>query len=358
MRLLASVSGHGRGHLAQSALVIEALRRQHPGLSLTIWSALSRVSVAQRIAEPFAYRHDPDDFGLHMQDSMRIRLSESAAHYEILHRHLDAALDERARNAVSDGADVVLANVSYLAIAAAARAGIPAVAMCSLNWADVWAHFFSARAGAGRIHDEMLDAYNQADTFLLPEPSMPMREIRVTRPIGPLARTGRRVRDLISGAAGIRGRFGLITLQGADRLPVETWPLDEMGWHWLVPAAWRVRHARVRDIETVLAAAGAGFAELVASADVLIAKPGYGTFVEAACNGARVVYVRRPDWPEQEFLIPWLRRHAPAVEVSAATLCSGPGRGLLEELASLPRGDAVEPSGIGEAAGLLAGYGS
>ena len=81
MRLLATITGHGFGHLAQSALVIEALRAQHPDLSLTVWSGLARESVEARIPQPFHYHHDTDDFGLHMRDSMQIRVRESAEHY-------------------------------------------------------------------------------------------------------------------------------------------------------------------------------------------------------------------------------------------------------------------------------------
>lgn len=355
MRLLASVTGHGLGHLAQSALVIQALRAMRPELSLTVWSALARESVAARIAPPFHYHHDADDFGLHMRNSMQIRLRESAEHYEQIHARLDAAIDERARRMERERADVVLANVSYLAVAAAARAGIPALAMCSLNWAHIWAHFFGNRPGAARIHNEMLGAYDRADAFLMPEPSMPMPELAAARPIGPLARVGRARPRALARAAGSHGPIGLVTLRGSDRLAVESWPHDT-GWVWLLPAEWGVRHAAARDIEAVANAAGLGFADLVASADMLIAKPGYGTFAEAACNRSRVIFMRRPDWPEQDWLIAWLARHAPCTEVTPQSMRAGPEPGLLAALVARPRGEAVPPSGIEQAAGALARY--
>ena len=40
------------------------------------------------------------------------------------------------------------------------------------------------------------------------------------------------------------------------------------------------------------------FADLLASSDALLCKPGYGSFVEAASCGVPVLYVARPDWPE------------------------------------------------------------
>ena len=40
MRLLATISAHGLGHLAQSAPVLNALRRRVPQLDLTVASTL------------------------------------------------------------------------------------------------------------------------------------------------------------------------------------------------------------------------------------------------------------------------------------------------------------------------------
>lgn len=355
MRVLVTISGHGLGHLAQCALVIEALRRAQPQTRLTVWSALPRERLATRIAEPFDYHHDADDFGLHMQDSMRIRLRESAEHYERIHARLIAAVGERARRMEDSGADVVLANVSYLAVAAAATSGLPALAMCSLNWADVWAHFFAHRPGAARIHEQMLEAYRSATVFLRPEPSMPMPGLGATREIGAIARLGRRRRRELARSVGAPpdARIALVTLRGADRPPLESWP-DRDRWLWLVPAEWQARHRSVIDIEAACASSGLEFPDLVASADALIAKPGYGTFTEAACNRARVMYVRRPDWPEQEALIPWLERHVPAIETSPSALRAGPSPDTLAGLLAREPGDAVVPRGIGEAAGELA----
>ena len=50
--------------------------------------------------------------------------------------------------------------------------------------------------------------------------------------------------------------------------------------------------------------------------DAIIAKPGYGTFVEAAIQGVPVLYLPRPGWPEQPCLVEWLRGHGRAVAIT------------------------------------------
>ena len=57
--------------------------------------------------------------------------------------------------------DIVLADVPYLTLAAASRASIPAAALCSLNWADIYRHYFNNRTEAGKILAEMESAYRR-----------------------------------------------------------------------------------------------------------------------------------------------------------------------------------------------------
>jgi hypothetical protein len=66
MKLLAVISQHGLGHLAQAAPVLNALRKQQPDLALTIWSGLSPVALRARIEGPFTHRHESADVGLLM----------------------------------------------------------------------------------------------------------------------------------------------------------------------------------------------------------------------------------------------------------------------------------------------------
>src|SRR5690606_19412490 len=73
--------------------------------------------------------------------------------------------------------DLVFSNVSPLPLAGAAAAGIPGVAMCSLNWADLFAHYYASEDWAAPIHAAMQAAYASASTFLRLTPGMPMETL-------------------------------------------------------------------------------------------------------------------------------------------------------------------------------------
>jgi len=96
------------------------------------------------------------------------------------------------------------------------------------------------------------------------------------------------------------------------------------------------------------------FIDVLRSADALITKPGYGSFVEAACNGVPVLYVPRHDWPEEPFLVPWLQHHGRGLSLRRDQLEQGDFAIDLATLLMLAPQVPVEPTGIDEAATRLA----
>lgn len=321
--LFADVSAHGFGHLAQAAPVLNRLAELLPGLRLTLRSGLPGEKLRQRIRAPFDHIAAASDFGYLMLDALRIDLAATAAAYRSAHADYAARVAAEAALLRELRADAVFADVSYLPLAGAALAGIPAAALCSLNWADLFHHYFGDETWAAPIHAEMLAAYRGA-IFMRATPGMPMPSLERQFVVGPIASRGNERRaellaKLGAGEAAPRSSIVLVALGGIPtRLPVEGWPVRP-DTRWLVPAAWNVQRADMHAFEPL----GWEFADLLRSVDAVVTKPGYGTFAEAVRNGAAVIYQRRDDWPEQQYLIDWLRTNARCAEISAANLAAG-----------------------------------
>jgi hypothetical protein len=64
-------------------------------------------------------------------------------------------------------------------------------------------------------------------------------------------------------------------------------------------------------------------AEAVAACDVLLGKPGYGTFSEAAAHGCRVLFVPRPDYCEARALAAWIGEVCASRELPRADFDAG-----------------------------------
>lgn len=349
MHLFADISGHGLGHLAISAPILNALARKRTDLRLTIRSAIPTERLRQRIGIEFTHWQQASDFGFRMLDALSVDRIASAAEYREVHADWDRRVARDAATISDLAPDLVFANVSYLALAGAAAAGVPAIAACSLNWADLFAHFFGGEAWAAPIHAEMLAAYRSASAFLRITPGMPMAKLARVVPIGVVASPGRPCDlGLPTGTRAV-----LLALGGiSHRLPVEDWP-TRPDIFWILPEEWRCRRADTRSVESF----GLAFPDLLASVDAVVTKPGYGTFTEAAVNGTPVIFQRRADWPEQDCLIEWLTSNGNCIEVSGS-LNSGIPTSVLEHVASASPRRAARPTGAEEAAEILMDIGS
>ena len=352
MHLLVDISAHGLGHLAQAAPVLNALAEMVPKLRLTVRSSHSRARLESRIETGFTHVAEERDFGFVMHSAADIDLAASARRYREFHadwpRRIAAEADWLRRHRV----DALLCNVAYLPLAGAAQAGIPAAALCSLNWADLFAHYFGGEPWAGEIHAQMLSAYNGCKGFLRVTPGLPMAALHCRHDIAPIAGIGRRDRQSVLRQFGLdeSERLILVAMGGIGfPLPVQDWP-PVSGLTWLVPAELDVPRGDVRCFDVP----GLKFADLLASVDAVVTKPGYGTFVEAACGGIPILYLQRDDWPETSHLAAWLAVHARCALLTRERLLAGDFIETLQGLWRTPPPVVPAASGAGEAAHWMA----
>ena len=352
MHLVVAISAHGFGHGAQVAPVVNALGRWLPSLKVTVRTTVPRWFLAARLTEPFDYQPHASDFGLEMSSPLDVRLEATARRYRTLHARWEAAVEAEAAALDGLGADLLLADVPYLSLAAARRLGLPAAALCSLNWAGIYRHYFGRRREAGRVLAQMEDAYNSARVFLRPAPAMAMPELTNARSVGPVARIGRSRREGLDRRLGLKAQERLVLLAPggvSGGFPVDAWPRLP-GVRWVVPRDWGVRRCDALSIESL----GLDFTDLVCSVDALVGKCGYGTVTECACNGTPMVYVARPEWPEEAALVRWLRTHNRSACVSREELAGGRLEAALGACWSAPAPTPPAPTGADEAAAVLA----
>ncbi len=317
MRLLVAISHHGLGHLAQAAPVLNALHAARPDLEFMVWSGVTRAALAARIHAPFQHRHEPADVGLAMHDAVRVDLAASRAAYLAFHHDWDTRVADEAAWLRDQGIGGVLSDVACLPLAAAARAGIPGVAMCSLNWVDIAGAYLAEQPGMATVLEQLAAAYRSARAFLRVLPAMPMDWLEKREAVPPIAALG------VDRRAELRARVGLghderLVLLGFGGIGYRTAkPLPVLnGVRWLVPDDWRQERGDLIPFSR----GGLAFIDLIASCDALVTKVGYGSFVEAAAAGIPVLYIDRPDWPETPYLVDWLLAHTRAAVIDEAGL--------------------------------------
>ncbi len=347
-----ALSPHGYGHAAMTAPVVAELRRRCPGLRLTIQTALPFDFLASRYGTDFVHVATIPDFGLCMTSATGVDSDATADAYAALLARWPALLAEEAARLRAARPGLVLANVPPLTIAASAAAGIPVVALSSLNWCDLYAQYCGHRPEAEATVRCLRQAYGAAESFLRCTPAMAMTLPNLEE-IGPLASRGcdRRAELRMALRAGEGVRLGLIAFGGFDyRLDLARWPVVP-GWMWLSALSAPVPPDRADVV--AWQRGGLDFHDLVASVDLVVTKPGYGLYSEAGVCGTAMLTVPRPDWPEAAPFNAWLARHTRCRELAPDALLSPDLAGVLAELFRRPQPQPAEPSGVGEAAAAI-----
>ncbi len=353
--LFIAATAHGYGHVAQVSAIAHGLLRRDPGLRITLAATVDQGFLRERMPAGVRILRRALDVALPMDGPLRVRWEQGLSVYSEFDAEHERHLAEQRALLTELRPDLVLADVPWVPLAAARSLGIPAVGLCSLNWLDVLRESPIGARLPATLAEHMHDAYAGAELFLRPAPSMPMGWLPNGRDIGPIARLTPRDR------AGLRRRLGL-----ADDVRLVLAQFGGAGslvppLHASLPPNTRlltpVARLAERD-DTLFVGPEAGphapsIAEVLASCDALITKPGYGTFAEAACHGVPVLSVPRGDWPEEPHLDRWLARQVPFRSLPLAEFAAGRIAGPLEELLTAGPAEPVPASGVDEAVELL-----
>ncbi|MCB1772481.1 MAG: hypothetical protein KDI88_02610 [Gammaproteobacteria bacterium] len=354
--IMLAITAHGFGHATQAAPVVNRLRERFPDLRLLVLTDIPRTGLDNWLDGDYELLPLATDPGMRMHDPLRVDVDASVRAYREFSHDAPRLLTQLERLIEVHDARLVLADVPWLPLVAARRQQRPAVALCSLNWADILEPLLPPDSGIEPVIAAIRDAYRAADLFIRPAPGMPMDWLDNRHAVGHIARTGNAGPARVRLALNLPDDQRLALLQfGGERGDTRVNLPQIDGVSWLVAGRGNAGdHGFPAD--RVLDTLGMRFVDLVASVDVMLTKPGYGSFAEAATHGLPLLSVHRDDWPEAPWLVDWAARNLPLREISREQLATGDFAHLLAELLDAPRPRGLPPSGIDEAVDLLAPY--
>ncbi|MDH3326772.1 MAG: hypothetical protein OEM38_08675 [Gammaproteobacteria bacterium] len=321
---------------------------------LTLRTTLPENLLRTRIKGDFSVIPETSDFGMLMHSSLDVDVERSGEAYRVFHQNYEQKVEDEAASLLAIKPDLILANIPYLTIDAAARCEIPCVAYCSLNWFEIFSHYFKGVfPEEQKIKKQIGDAYNRADLFLCPTPSMSMSALTNIENVGPIAKQNNNIIDLHEKiGCDKQTKIVLVTPGGISTpIPIESWPQVD---HILWVCSWQVDTHR-RDI-IYCEKIDLSFNEILANCDAVITKAGYGIVTETVCNQVPVLYVTRGDWPEEPHLLKWWKQYGNVGEISRDELYAGDVIESLRHLWEMESKSKVEPSGIDDVCSILAKY--
>jgi hypothetical protein len=218
--------------------------------------------------------------------------------------HADAIsrLDEEVEWLRERQVAVVYCDAPAVPLVAARRAGIPGCLLANFTWADIYAPH--ARAAGGKGNDLVADlrrAYRQATIVFRAEPAMRMTWLPRQWSVGLVANPGRDRRYELHRLLGLNASARIVYFY------VGRYGQHDLDWKRLESCADKGVHfvgyhpapvGPLKNLHLVPAERWPG-SDLIASADALVTKAGYGTVCEAMASGTPIVYP--PRWGFSEF---------------------------------------------------------
>lgn len=344
-----AISAHGYGHAAQVVPVLNELGRQIPALRIILRTNVPRHFFESRMTVPWELRPAQMDIGCLQHGPLTMDWDATWQTHRMFHANWDARLKGETLAIREACPDLVIGNTPYLAMAAGAAAGVPTVALASLNWDDILReHVDPAQPWQAAILEDMRHAYGQANFLLRITPGLPMPAFPCAHDIGPIAY------PLPSARAHLRTQLNIpkedaLVLVAFGGIRFEALPFDRMesmpGIQFLIDGPVPPHHRRVHSLATL----SERFSTLLSSVDVIMTKPGYGTTIEAVEVRTPIVYVRRYNFADEDSLVAYLHRYGRGVELSRADFLEARWEPAIRQALTLPPPASPPPACTGAA---------
>jgi len=220
------------------------------------------------------------DVGIAQRDSLTEDLDETLGRLEAVCG--EAAVDRLAMALAHF--DRVVVDTAPAALEAARRAGVPVLAIGNFDWAWTYQHYPALAGWADRFR-----RWQAPHIGLSLSPGPGLTGFAGSERFGPLGRTAP-AHPLPSRSVLVS--FGGFGLDALDRLLPRV-----AGVTWVAAGP-----TRLPDRQDCRVVSGVAYPGLVAGADAVFTKPGYGILVEAMLSGARLIWVDRGAFPEAAHL--------------------------------------------------------
>lgn len=339
------ITPHGFGHAARAAAVMAALHSLDNHLHFDIYTLTPEFFFRDSLPSGcFHLFSRATDIGLMQQSSLQVDLPETLRRLEAFLPFNRELIGELSHQLLHRECRLVVCDIAPVGIAAASGAGIPSLLMENFTWDWIYEEY-APEFPALLPHIAFLrETFAAAVYHIRTEPAHPRGRPSLIVP--PISRSPRLEREMTRKRLGIKSteRLAMITLGGIPspfdfyddlrRFHREYRKKTGVEARFLVPGsnAFRLEEAIIR----LPYDSGFYHPDLIAAADVIVGKPGYGTVGEVYHAGKPFGYITRPDFRESAVMESFMAEHMPGAPISAGQFRDGQWLSLLPSLLEMP----------------------
>ena len=338
--------------------VLNALGALVPDLTAILRTTVPASFFRDRLTIQWTLSPAQQDIGCIQDGPLKIDIDSTwAAHYRF-HETWEARLSHEVAALQAASPALIVADTPYLAIEAGSRARVPTVALANFTWDIVLKEYCSPSDTAQQqLLQDIRKSYAKAHMALRITPAPRIDAFSNMIDVDPIASPATPDRDRLVSVLALTPNERTV-LVGFGGIPLTSLPLEQMeqlrDYRFLFDGPVPPRHSRVHSIQTL----PFSFGTLLASVDVIMTKPGYGTIVEAVMLQQPVIYVRRYNFVDEQPLVDFLHQYGHGIELSIDDFTRGRWEPTIDKamaMRSLPT-TRTPLTGAVQAASILAPY--
>ncbi len=325
MKIAVYASAHGFGHASRTYEVARALVEQDENTVVYFTSHAPDAFFAAEEHPRIIRRRKRLDVGMKQVDSLTLDIRGTLKELDGLAEEEPRLIEEETAFLKENTVDGVLADLPPLVFTAAHKAGIPCWGMSNFSWDWIYEEYVREHPDFDRHVRRIRAAYAVAQgLFRLPfhhpmDAFSPIVDVPLAARVSALGREEARRRlgwrqetkAALFSFGGFRLSIPPAAKRSHDWIFISTEPSPHPGASFL--------HLTNSDLRRL----GLRYCDLVAAADVVVSKPGYGIVSECIANRTALVYTPRGRFREYPLLEEAVRTHLPSVEIAEEDLKTG-----------------------------------
>ena len=345
------ISAHGLGHASRQIEIINALGPRLPTHgSILVRTEAARWLFDRTLRTPVTFAPTKVDTGVVQIDSLRLDEESTIRAARDFYRDFDRRVHDEAALLRERHVGLVICDAPPLACAAAAAAAIPSIVISNFTWDWIFEGYESFGVEAPETLQTIREAYAKASAGW----RLPMHggfgTFATIDDLPLIARHARHSREHVLRTLEIPSSRPLVLSSfggyGLNHLDIGSLDCRDT---WTVVITGRTPPPRlpagvVFVDEGGIYSSGLRYEDLVAAADVVATKPGYGIISECVANSTGILYTSRGRFPEYDVLVREMPRVVRCAFIDQDSLLAGRWRASLDAIVASPAPDERPPT--------------
>ena len=315
MRITYYISHHGFGHISRSLEIIRHFSDQGHETEIVT----GRTDFLEKNSLNIQVRKEKTDTGVIQKNSLEINVEETLNELKKFREGEMELIRKETLHLQKHKPDAVISDSSPIPFAAAQNAGIPSFFIGNFTWDYIYANYIKYNSEFSGYVSAMRDHYVKCTkAYILPF-HCPTDVFKDAVNVGVVGRKPRTDRETVRKRLGFDSKkkyylfsFGAYGLSGPD-FHFEKLASDS---EIFISGLENFQHPKIRNVQ------GEYYPDLVAAADFVVTKPGYGILAETYLAGTPVIYTDRGDFAEYAHLVDAMQKTHTSAYISQNDLFS------------------------------------